>query len=254
MSAFGMQAMVLAREGFRVIPLKPNSKVPLTEHGCKDASADPDVIAKWWRQWPRANVGVVTGEGMFVVDIDIKHGVEGEATWRDLQKPHDPVPITRSVVTPTGGRHLYLDSLGATVPCSAGGLGAGIDIRGAGGYVVAAGAIDGAPYETLRDPIAPAPQWLLDLVCEPAGASRPVADWRKLASEGVKHGRRNTSVAAFAGHLLRRGVDPWVVLELLRIWNQARCCPPLPDADVVRCVNSIASKEFRRRQGFGDRK
>jgi Bifunctional DNA primase/polymerase, N-terminal/Primase C terminal 1 (PriCT-1) len=246
----GAHALSLARLGLRVIPLRPNGKVPLTEHGCKDASADPEVIAKWWGQWPDANVGVATGEGLFVVDIDIKNGVEGEAAWRDLQQPHGPAPMTRTVITPSGGRHLYWDPGGVFVRCSAGRLGAGIDIRGAGGYVVAAGEIDGKRYETLPAPIAPAPPWLLELLREHAIAHRSVEDWRELASNGVEGGRRNTSVAAFAGHLFRKGVDPWVALELLRLWNQARCDPPLPDVEVVRCVNSIAAKELRRRQGL----
>ena len=38
---------------------------------------------------------------------------------------------------------------------------------------------------------------------------------------------RNDTVARFAGHLLRRYVDPLVVLELLLAWNAMRCKPPL---------------------------
>jgi hypothetical protein len=249
-TGLGSQALGLARGGLRVIPLKPNCKVPLTKHGSKDASADPQVIAEWWGRWPDANVGVVTGEGLFVVDIDIKSGVEGEAAWRDLQKVHGATPMTRTVITPTGGRHLYWDSRGAFIRCSVGQLGAGIDIRGDGGYVVAAGAINGKAYETLPDPIAQAPIWLLDVVRERNVSRRSVTDWRKLASSGVEGGQRNSTVASFAGHLLRKGVDPWEALELVRAWNQARCRPPLPDAEVVGCVNSIAGKELRRREGL----
>ena len=35
--------------GWPVFPCKPANKQPLTEHGVKDASTDPDVIRAWWR-------------------------------------------------------------------------------------------------------------------------------------------------------------------------------------------------------------
>jgi hypothetical protein len=47
--------------------------------------------------------------------------------------------------------------------------------------------------------------------------------------------------------LLRRFVDPIVVLELVQCWNATRCRPPLPEADVTRIVDSICGKELRRR-------
>src|SRR5690606_13315370 len=49
------------------------------------------------------------------------------------------------------------------------------------------------------------------------------------------------------GHLLRRRVDPYVALELALCWNATRCRPPLPEAEVLRTVDSIARAEARRR-------
>ena len=62
-------ALSYARErGWSVLPL--DGKQPLTEHGVHDATTDPDVIEAWWRRWPDANVGLATGRGLFVVDVD----------------------------------------------------------------------------------------------------------------------------------------------------------------------------------------
>lgn len=36
-------------------------KHPRTRHGLEDATADPAVVADWWRRWPSANVGIRTG-------------------------------------------------------------------------------------------------------------------------------------------------------------------------------------------------
>jgi hypothetical protein len=92
------------------------------------------------------------------------------------------------------------------------------------------------------------PVWLAALLDEPTHAkARPAAEWRELVHEEIPEGRRNQTMAQLAGHLLRRYVDPHVVLDLLLAWNAARCRPPLDRADVARTVDSIAGKEIRRR-------
>jgi hypothetical protein len=72
--------------------------------------------------------------------------------------------------------------------------------------------------------------------------------WRDLASTPVSEGARNETIARFAGHLLRHFVDPYVALELLLTWNTAHCRPPLDAKEITRTVNSIASKELKRRE------
>jgi hypothetical protein len=57
---------------------------------------------------------------------------------------------------------------------------------------------------------------------------------------------RDCSITRLSGHLLRRHVDPFVVLELMRVWNAARCSPPLPAGDIERIVASIAGRELKR--------
>lgn len=83
-----------------------------------------------------------------------------------------------------------------------------------------------------------------------SGSAAPASEWRKLV-KGVGDGTRDCTIARLAGHLLRHHVDPFVALELLQTWNAARCAPPLPAADVVRIVNSIAGKELKRRAANG---
>ena len=59
---------------------------------------------------------------------------------------------------------------------------------------------------------------------------------------------RDCTVARLAGHLLRRRIDPFVVLELLKSWNATHCRPPLAVADIERVCASIAARELKRRQ------
>jgi hypothetical protein len=83
-----------------------------------------------------------------------------------------------------------------------------------------------------------------------SNGSAPPVEWRELV-KGVAEGARDCSAAKLAGYLLRRRVDPFVVLELLQSWNTTRCTPPLPGRDIERIVGSIAGKELRRRLSDG---
>jgi hypothetical protein len=64
---------------------------------------------------------------------------------------------------------------------------------------------------------------------------------------GAAEGTRDCTVVKLAGHLLRRRIDPFVVLELLQTWNATRCAPPLAAADIERVVASVAGRELQRR-------
>src|SRR5437588_8736690 len=68
----GAAALELAAQGFRVFPLKPAGKTPLIRggRGCLDATTDPEMVQAWWRGAPEAGIGVATGDGLLVVDID----------------------------------------------------------------------------------------------------------------------------------------------------------------------------------------
>src|SRR5579872_5828666 len=74
-----------AAQGFRVHPLKPGTKEPLTYHGKNDASGDTTQIREWWTKWPDANIGIACGpSGLCVLDAD--HGLNSEAdfhAWRE---------------------------------------------------------------------------------------------------------------------------------------------------------------------------
>lgn len=143
-------AEAYAGMGWRVFPCAPRSKIPLTDHGCSDASADLERVRAWWMRWPDANIGIATGEGsgLFVYDID---GEEGEASHRELVATHGEMPACPLVFTGKG-RHMYFaHHEGARN--SSGILGARIDTRGAGGYVIAPPSIhpSGAIYAWASD-------------------------------------------------------------------------------------------------------
>ncbi len=252
-NSLSIAAMAYARRGMPIFPVHPHGKKPLTAHGLKDANTAPATIAAWWRQWPEANIGVVTGEkaSFWVLDID---GAEGENTLSSLEGKYGALPQTVEIITGGGGRHLYFQcpQQGAIFN-SAGRLGPCLDVRGNGGYVVAPPSIHetGRRYEfsvDSHDLILPAPAWLVGLVQRPEGQKPtvPVSEWRGLA-KGVTEGQRNHSLARLAGKLLQCGIDALMTLELCHAWNEARCKPPLEQTEVIYTVNSIAGRELVRR-------
>jgi hypothetical protein len=165
---------------------------------------------------------------------------------------HGPLPCKVEAITGGGGRHLYFAHPGGT-PHNRVGIRPGIDLRADGGCVVAPPSAHPngrryawAPGRAPDDrPLSPLPAWFLDCALATARAGHSRAYWRQLTREGVAEGQRNATLASLTGHLLWRGVDPEVALELLLAWNRARCRPPLPDDEVARVVQSIARKHLQ---------
>jgi len=134
-------ALDLANRGLPVFPCGPDKR-PLTPHGFKDASSDARQIEAWWRVYPDALVGLPTGSrsGLYVVDLDIDRAT-GEALGEDSLARLGLAGLLAGprVHTPSGGTHLYFRWPGEGFRSTAGKIGAKIDTRGEGGYVIAAG-------------------------------------------------------------------------------------------------------------------
>jgi len=115
------------------------AKHPLTLHGFKDATTNPEIITTWWTKWPWANIGIACGpSGLAVVDIDNKTDPPGWETWLDLLDLYGrDLGKTSTVETPGPGLHLYYLNDDQQVRNTEGKLGPHIDTRGVGGYVIA---------------------------------------------------------------------------------------------------------------------
>lgn len=77
------------------------------------------------------NVAVVTGNGLMVIDVDMKNNKDGLESFQPFLKYF---PKTFTVKTPNGGYH-YWYLVNKDVPCKVN-LYEGIDIRGEGGYII----------------------------------------------------------------------------------------------------------------------
>jgi hypothetical protein len=248
-------ALGLAAHGMHVFPCRPRAKMPATDHGFLDATTETEAIRHWWRTEPNYNVGIACGPSrIFVLDIDDG----GESTLRKLEQQHGVLPQTIEVITPNNGRHLYFRMPDQPVRNSAGKLGPHIDVRGLGGYVlVPRSIVNNREYSWSVDcgnTIAEAPRWLLDRInghADGKPVATPPSAWRALVIGGADEGRRNDATTRLAGYLLCRNVDALLVLELLQLWNAARCRPPLAEEEIEGIVSSVAGREIKRRAGNG---
>jgi hypothetical protein len=170
-------AIMYAVMGWRTVPGRPGSKVPIINDWVNAASTDEATIRAWWDQYPDAGVCIVTGRetGLWVLDVDVADGKEGLESLRKLIEENggEKLPETLVARTPSGGYHYYFaypDD--AEIHNSASNhLGPGLDVRGEGGQVVAPPTTRGENCYRWADGRAPwsaealpAPGWLLSLV------------------------------------------------------------------------------------------
>lgn len=237
-------ALSYAGAGWPVIPLEPGGKRPLLKNWPNQASTDPRRISEWWSRWPHANIGILTGpqSGLLAVDVDDVPGLEA------LQKENGPLPATRTHATGSGGIH-YLFRYPANVEIrnSAGKLARGLDVRGAGGFIVVPPSATTRAYELVNDlPLAEPPAWLLERLRTPERAA-PATEPAPRESpapiqpgESIPAGRRNLELFHIACRGRARGLErPEIAAELARV-NRERCAPPLGLSEIERIAASAA--------------
>lgn len=135
----------------------------------EESTTDEATIRQWWGKWPDANIAIDTGKsGLLVLDADAyKDTYAGDSLLSETDEQ------TPTVLTGGGGQHLYYRlPPGKAWGNATGTLPTGIDIRGAGGFVVASGSLhaSGRLYAWELDygiddlPLADAPTWLAEIL------------------------------------------------------------------------------------------
>ncbi|MEV5873973.1 bifunctional DNA primase/polymerase [Streptomyces sp. NPDC052101] len=200
-------------------------------HGVYDASTDPVRIRELFAAAPWATgYGIACGlppYHLIGVDLDTKSGTDSSTALRELALRHlFTIPETVVVRTPSGGRHLWLTGPpDVVVPNSAGRLAPGIDIRGAGGYLVGPGSRTGhgvyttAPGTAHLAP-APCPPALLRLLAPPPRPAQPALVPPVPGDHGrglvqfvlsAHEGQRNTRLFWAACRAYENGIGPALV-------------------------------------------
>jgi len=117
-----------------IIPINHDKKPFFKWYAYQNKKATAEEIRQWWHKWPNAMIGIVTGQisNLFVVDCDTQEGFD---SIQKLLPDSLEIPMAR---TPRGGWHFFFEyPADSKLTCKAGIL-PGVDIRGKGGYIVAA--------------------------------------------------------------------------------------------------------------------
>ena len=255
------QALKLAEQGFHIFPVVADGKKPAIKGWQEQATRNTDQITKWFEQ-KNHNIGIYTGKfgdgstSLVVLDIDMKNGKNGEASLKSLCENRS-LPETMQSRTPSDGRHIIFTTE-TPFRSSVDKLGQGIDIRSAGGYIVAPGStIDGKPYRAINGlPPAPVPSRLMEKLAtkraksktelttrNAVSADKPhnierARDYLKDAAPAIQGRGGDNHTIVVANRLGDFGVGPEKAYELLlEIWN-TRCVPKWDAEDLMVKVNS----------------
>ncbi|MFI1375864.1 bifunctional DNA primase/polymerase [Streptomyces longwoodensis] len=233
-------------------------------HGVYDASADPARVREMFAAAPWATgYGIACGlppHHLVGIDLDTKTGTDSSAALRELALRHlFTIPPTVVVVTPSGGRHLWLTGPpDVAIPNSASRLAPGIDVRGAGGYLVGPGSrTDHGVYATAPGtahlPPAPCPRALLHLLLPPPRPTATAPSAEDTHGHGLIHfvlaahaGQRNTRLFWAACRAYENGIGPTLSEPLI----QAAVHTGLTPREARSTVASAARMTGRR--GWGE--
>lgn len=144
-------ALRLASLGVTIFPCGHDKKPRPGIFWRKAATTNTTTIEGWWKRWPDSVPAFEPGAQrlpMLTIDCDRHGGPDGVAAFDALcLENEDDARDWPTVETPSGGRHIFFANPNGLTN-RRGALPVGIDVRGAGGYVVAEGATlpDGRCY------------------------------------------------------------------------------------------------------------
>lgn len=166
-------ALALASEDIKIFPAGADKR-PLVKGWQEAATCNADQINTWFEH-AAAVPAIPCGQNdLLVIDCDRHNGgADGVAAFKSLVTAHGGLPSQVPLVkTPNGGLHVYFrQPSGEALGNAHGSLPPGIDVRGAGGFVVGPGARlpDGRGWTAMagRSPIhdaPPMPEWLVAML------------------------------------------------------------------------------------------
>jgi hypothetical protein len=261
--------------GFSVIPVRQDKKPYIKWRRYQSERADAAVITKWWRNFPDAAIGLVTGEisGIDVVDADSEAGREALNEY-----------LSDSILIPTSktpkGWHFYFRHTPGL--CNGVRLITDCDLRTEGGFIVAPPSRNGrgcyAWLDGLRitDVAPPAmPGMLIDVLMAGAGPAsaltrehiktnasssgvKPLdgnSERNKTQHSATKHtigfdkGLRDYSLFHIANCLVKGGMDQVNIRKIL-LFIAKNCTPPFTENETEAKIQSALKRSENRNRNL----
>lgn len=236
MSSLQSEALIYAQNNFKIFPLKVNSKNEQVLKSWKEeATNDINQVTKWWLTNTQYNIGLKTGGGLIVIDIDCKNGKNG---LEQIKPFLADFPKTRIAKTCHGGYHFYY-KVDREVKNYVNLLD-GVDVRGDGGYVLAPPSIvDDKSYT-----------WVNDLqIANANDAVYKLLERDKLqvvshlsSATVIQQGARNETLFRLGCVMQAKGMSDESIEVSLEIENMKRCNPPLSKKELASIIKSITTR------------
>jgi hypothetical protein len=232
-----------------VIPIGKDKKPLVKWEEFQKRKPTEEEINNWWKAYPNANIGIVTGKvsNLAVLDIDdpnidndIIHGIE-----EFLNPP--------TCITPRGGRHLYftypdidLRNAASIIPK--------VDIRAEGGYVVAPPSIDGSNKIYTWEPNKKINEITLTAFPQVIIALTTVNMYKQEVTnieEMFVEGRRDEDMFHMANIMVKGGANPSEIKVALT--NLAMSCvPPFDIKEIPIKIESAMKRAAKRERNLTD--
>ena len=237
-------ALRYAKYGLAVFPIRERGKAPQFKSWQDNCTTDPEAIKTIWSRNPQYNIGIATGsksDGLLVVDVD-NHDADGMSSLKEWEHEHGELPETATVITGSGGIHMYYRS--TEIVTGRTNVLPGVDIRAEGNLIVAPPSIhpNGNRYEweissELGDiPIAEADDTVMLLVGDEHDKKQDRPKFQ--LPDIIRNGSRNDALFRYASQKQAEGLDDDEVLELTRLKNRTNCEEPLDDDELEKLVMS----------------
>lgn len=242
--------------GLCVIPAKPDKKPFIDWIPFQQRKPTEEEVKQWWgKDFVGANIAIITGKisNLTVLDIDTE---EGRTALNSITPKDFICPVAK---TPSGGEHrycLYQEGVSNKVRFIE-----GCDIRSEGGYVIAPPSkngrgewawVSGLSITKIKPPLIPGTVLAkinsLSLSFKHSHVTSEVTDQNTEIL--FKQGSRDNDLFHVANCLVKGGMDPSKIGQVLGLIARKGCSPPFPEKEVSIKIQSALARADRRERNI----
>jgi putative DNA primase/helicase len=226
-------AVDLAKAGYLVFPISPDTKQPSVKGGFYAGSSDISKIAEWITEGREGHdIGITTGLPSLIVVID----ADTDEACRDMFEKLGPPQAT----TRRGGHWYFRHPQDGKVTSRK--FAPGLDCKADAAYVIVPPSRNRSWTRGIPnlDTLPELPKDLKRLLREEQTGGHGHCSASGAVGEVIPDGSRNGTLTSLAGSMRRRGMGEAEIFAALEVTNRLRCKPSLPVEDVRRISGSVA--------------
>lgn len=260
------EALMYAKQGYKIFPLIKNQKRPIKNWSYLKATKDPEEVFNIFYNEELYNVGINLKEaGLIVLDLDRHTDQQDGIAWL-ASKTSESFEEDCVVSTPRNGLHVVYVLNGFDVPNKLE-LADGVEILT--DFCTLPPSYIDMPKDNIKgsyklisgsfEAIKPVPTWLMNEIQSKQGKSSITPNFyntrrtKKYTAvlleeivQGVQESQRNVWLTKITGKLLVLGMEPTETYQFITVINESFIQPPLPNKEVNSIFKSILKRENKK--------